>query len=173
MSRQFKPAFIAIDPGVNTGWAKFYDGVPVKWGRIRSSPSETFEGTVAGLCIGLRTLLDQEPVDHLVLETPELHQSAGGMVTARSGALIKLTLITGAYMGVAFSRGGVYIYNVRPSMWKGQLPKTIVAARVQARMSKKTNFTDMDSHMIDAVGLGFFWNDNYSIQDPTTSEYLH
>ena len=75
------------------------------------------------------------------------------MVVAASGDLVKLSLLTGSLLNVA-RVAGFTPSLVKPSEWKGQLPKVIAHDRI-ARILKK-DLNGMSEHARDAIGIGLF-----------------
>lgn len=82
----------------------------------------------------------------LILELPELYDSAKSQAAFKTGSVMLMSLFSG-YLFAYFA--SIDVIGVKPSMWKGQLPKRII----KLRMLKKYGFV-YPSHSCDAQGIG-------------------
>ncbi len=139
---------ITIDPGMTgTGWAIWDNGRLQRYGVI--TPPKNFKWQDKCLCVvkQLRALgWTMEGRQEAYVEQPALMGGAKGDVTARSGGLVKLTLLVGMIMNELDAKG------VEVRDWKGQLPKEVVEKRVRELLPK----CKAKSHAIDAVGIGLY-----------------
>lgn len=156
MAKKHVGFWMSVDPGLSgTGYAV--------WGRKPLGDREKPNLIEAGIlkCSDpdyvqkLRSISEQfadlvtevKPVV-CFLEEPSFFQSAGGQVSASSGSLVKLSFLVGALFNVV--EGSGFLCKLVPvNTWKGQLPKTLVAERIQAIMRRS-----FVSHEYDAVGIG-------------------
>jgi hypothetical protein len=147
---------LAVDPGTQVaGWAVFEDGV------LRESGVIEVEGRdwvlrSDDVIVHLVDLADTWGVDHVVLEEPQ--QYSGGSAKARgakaSDSVLKLFGHVHALRAV-LREDGVKVSLVRPTTWKGQVPKHITRTRMERRWPD-ARFGDLDDET-DAVGLGTWW----------------
>lgn len=164
--------FFTIDPGLNgTGWAlwsgkKFSDLTPPIASGGMAPTWTNPEGDVLPwqYCVAqfarevvftLRSRFTKRDVGLFYIEEPAFMEGGKGMVTARSGALLKLMSLYGAILGVASGPGCFQVVPVRVAEWKGQTPKDIVARRVMKRLPSWIPTTKA-SHEMDAVGIGLY-----------------
>jgi len=95
---------------------------------------------------------------YVVAEMPEFRAgSAVGHAAASTDSLGMLYFMCGGYSAVARS---VWLKPefVTPSVWKGQLPKEVVAKRVAAAIGcEAEDGTPFESHVWDAVGIGLWF----------------
>lgn len=107
--------YLAIDPGVDTGWCTF-----------------DREGRVLACGLGFPARSELECVKHAVLERPQVYrpeQSKGN-----PNDLITLAIQLGRYVE-RLSTFGIESTLVLPSRWKGQIDKDIHHARVIKTLS--------------------------------------
>jgi hypothetical protein len=89
----------------------------------------------------------------VVIEYPAfMPGTAGGMMVAARGDLVKLTILVG-YLSSAFHWQGVQLIPVHK--WKGQLPKRIVEQRITAVLRSPLVKT-LKKDEWDAVGIGLY-----------------
>lgn len=146
---------LCVDPSVsNTGWA-YWDSLlegdyvpPDVSGVIRG---RGFDDSLQKFRHVLRTL---PLVRKSIIEFPEVQQNAAA---TQSGALFKLAAVTGAYEALIWTEFGTRSTRVRPSTWKGQLPKKEVMRRIKEKLNMVTR-----DHEADAVGIGL-WAVNGSV----------
>lgn len=93
----------------------------------------------------------------LVTEIPQ-HFGVGGYLSRESGAMLKLTFMAGMIYNITDT-----VVSYEPNQWKGQLPKDVVARRLQKIYPdedifdlKKKKFI-MDHNVVDAIGIGHKW----------------
>ncbi len=159
--------FLSIDPGQSTGLAAWKGDTFLK---DRKPPFHTDLLTVASKerklhwharCEIIARQLDKKfyygngwQVKEIWCELPAFFESAGGMMVATKGDLIKLTFLTGMFAGIAkLNRCRFHVVPV--SAWKGQLPKEITRNRIQKLLGTKA-CTWKDHNVWDAVGIGLW-----------------
>lgn len=90
----------------------------------------------------------------LVTEIPQ-HFGVSGYLSRESGAVLKLTFIAGMIFNITDT-----VISYEPNQWKGQLPKDVVARRLQKLYPKEKIFDMkrkkflMDHNIVDAIGIG-------------------
>lgn len=143
---------ITIDPGISgTGYA-IWDS---RWkllhhGVLLPPASLLWELKAYNLIEQLLGLVTSNSCVEGYIEMPQLFQSAGGLVTANSGALVKLSWFVGMVCGGL--RPHCPLRPVEVNQWKGQLPKEVVIRRIQ-RVLPSCKAT---SHDWDAIGIGLY-----------------
>lgn len=140
---------ITIDPGLaGTGYAVWTPHWQlIDHGVITSREEEwTSKGPDIVARLAERAMHFDAGVGYV--ELPQLFQSAGGLVTANSGALVKLAWFVGFICG----RMPCPVELVGVNEWKGQLPKAIVQKRILKRMPG----CRAKSHDWDAIGIGLY-----------------
>lgn len=93
----------------------------------------------------------------LVTEIPQ-HFGVSGYLARESGAILKLTFIAGMIYNITDN-----VVSYEPNQWKGQLPKDVVARRLQ-KLYKDLDIYDMknnkflmDHNIVDACAIGHFY----------------
>lgn len=135
--------YLTIDPGITgTGWAQWDKDWNLKrWGVYKPRQTSTTKKEEI-----VDFIKQKAPgLSKVWVEEPEFFQSKGGMVTARSGALVKLTVL----VGMIIQATGATPIKVRD--WKGNLPKDVVIKRIH-----KITGQWFLSHDADAVGIGLY-----------------
>jgi hypothetical protein len=143
----------AVDPGIGgTGWAVLErGGILVEYGVIhKDSKGEDWESKGFSIAWELKAAQKRLSANRAYVEFPSLFQSAHGQMVARRGDLVKLAWFTGLLSG---SLVGVTLVPVND--WKGQLPKGVVANRIQKILGEK-DCASIKSHAWDAVGIGLW-----------------
>jgi hypothetical protein len=146
---------LAVDPGTQvSGWAVFEDeklrdsGVILPCGE-----SWTERGDI--VVAELDRISGEHDVNNVVIEEPQ--QYSGGSKKARgakgSDSILKLFALAHMIRTVLWRRG-VFSTMVKPTTWKGQVPKHITRSRMERRW--KRTFGELDDET-DAVGLGTWW----------------
>lgn len=103
---------LAIDPGVDTGWARLDKGKLVEAG------------------LGCPRLQRFHPVSKVVIERPQIYQ--GRSSRANPNDLITLAIMVGRYTEVFADRG---VEEILPHTWKGTVDPDILCRRVWASLS--------------------------------------
>lgn len=142
--------FLAIDPGLSgTGLARFTHGRLEQVYAVNHTVGDwterLFEYTKSVFKVA-----EKYRVGACIIEYPSLFQTSGGMTVARSGNLLKLTMLCGALFSV------LELYNpelLPVNTWKGNLKKDVVRRRIKRLIPTPGDFT-LNSHTWDAVGMG-------------------
>ncbi len=138
-------AVIAIDPGKVTGFAHFEDGVLV----------------FANVCTEEECLVQiatlRLPAGDCIIEVPQVYP--GQQQKGDQNDLIGLAVEVGKYAARA-TAVGFHVKLVKPSTWKGQLPKDVCWLRVSEtltpyELTRVARLPKSRAHnMHDAIGLG-------------------
>lgn len=86
------------------------------------------------------------------IEQPCLMSSEKGLVAAKSGALVRLSIFAGLLAGVLMV-GGIPVHWIPVNKWKGNLPKHITKDRVLSTTWVNAQ-KEKPSHYYDAIGIG-------------------
>lgn len=149
-----KVRLLAIDPGLNgTAWALFRSGRFINSSTLRSPKDCKWPDSLAWFGSQVRQIANTNHADVVAIEWPEFHQSAGGMVVAKSGSLIKLTSLAGALYGF-LNEFPVELVPVRA--WRGQVPEAVIKKRIRRRLGDEADRIKT-VHEWDAVGIGLYW----------------
>lgn len=145
------PKLLAVDPGLNAGWALFRLGKLVACGLYRGKHvAETVEA------------IQQDPfydLDTLVVERPQAYSALKSK--ADPNDLITLALVAGAAIG---AHGWHHLRTPSPAEWKGQTPKEIHHPRILAALAPAELEilelvkapASLQHNVRDAVGLGLW-----------------
>lgn len=161
--------FISIDPGLGgTGYAvwsrerasKLED--PIESGSIPAPADGALEVRMAWICAAIRHVCSKNSVVELVIEQPQFMEGGKGLVAARDGDLVVLSMLTGALCGslwrcengrdVAASYG---THLVPVNVWKGNMSKEMTEERVRKKLPAYCR-TTKTTHESDAIGLGLY-----------------
>lgn len=146
---------LAIDPGVDTGYALFEPGnkTPVDAG-IWYGKGEHWLEKFASICDQLDDYLNSYKEVKVVIEEPAvMFGSAKATASTSEGSTVKLSMVVGGLIHVARYYVDANIELIPVVTWKGNLSKRTVRERAEAI----TGALLCKSHAIDAVGLGLFY----------------
>ena len=149
---------LSIDPGLgSTGYGVWFNGRLTRAGLLHAPK----KGTVPERAVALAHDLRRIPVEgyaRIVCEMPEFQGSAQRQMGWKTGDLQSLTFLVGAMAGVLMATNtGDAFEIVKPSEWKGQLPKPIVIDRIKARLGHKIcTALHIEKDAWDAVGIGLW-----------------
>jgi hypothetical protein len=143
-----------VDPGVEAAWAVWFRAeLKPRHVRMVKPHKGSWEERVDELMYDFNDDLRAWAPRIVVIEWPKLFESGGGMVSARSGALLKLMYVVGRMVEAARSKR-MAIKLVDVNDWKGQMSKTAVKHRVRKRLGSVCDKLKLKEHMWDAVGIG-------------------
>lgn len=149
---------LSVDPGSKgLGWARWLDGQLIMMGYSRSAAKDIEERAIA------HALAIPGPrVDVAVVERMTLYPGQSKSQAAAND-LLDLQLIGGYVAGACLGLGG-RLKAVRPSEWKGQVPKEIMGRRIVSRLhqveAERLTFAlekipaSLQHNLLDAVGIG-------------------
>lgn len=176
---------VSVDVGINAlGWARwnveqramnasFKLRPPLRVGVLTADRAKPWDVRLMEMLDLFREVVnDDGGCDLLVLEYAEFRASnAVGHAAAAKGSLTQLTFAAGAHAYMARDMWNADVMLVKPSVWKGQLPKSLVEKRITRTMGNTAlDGTKIQSHAWDAVGLGLHAR-GYSMDHPVYSEY--
>lgn len=153
---------IGIDPGIGgTGVAKFTGGMPCKYEALSPTQGARWDQLlpdyVAEIEESVYTFFSGNRDNAMVvIEMPMFMGSSSGGTTARSGALVKLSMLAGA---IFYACQEYHPHLVTPMRWKGNLSKRIVKERLHERLTRlhaPVPGGRMPSHTWDALGIGLW-----------------
>jgi Holliday junction resolvasome RuvABC endonuclease subunit len=147
---------MSVDPGLVSGYAVWTTAPhPTQVGIVRAPKQGDYYERAFQVTEDLLETMVLWGVKEVACEMPAFHQSAGGMVVARSGSLIKLSLLVGCLMGQVQAYGKKF-NGVEVAKWKGQLSKQLVAHRVRHTLRGDERCAQWTDHEYDAVGIGLY-----------------
>lgn len=154
---------ISIDPSINNVGCAVFAILGKKKAALvhhvlihpsKFAKSENYLAKSRDICQQIVSLINNYDNVQLVTEIPQ-HFGTGGYLARESGSVQKLTFVAGMIFNIA---DDVVAYE--PNQWKGQLPKDVVARRLQ-RIYKDLQIFDekkkkflMDHNIVDAIGIG-------------------
>lgn len=155
---------IAVDPGLQgTGIAVFHretliDAVVLTTAskhKSRSWPARADElaDMLHGFCDqGKQTMRGERTI--ILCEMPEFQAGSARSMGWKTGDLQRLAYLVGLFAGRCREH---HFAPVSVSLWKGQLPKTVVQERVTARIGAATiKQVGVETHAWDACGIGLW-----------------
>jgi len=135
---------LALDPGTRAGWALFVEGILQEAGTFND---KSLWDQVADLLQGA-----EEGKATVVIEYPQWRKGSP-MPPAK---LIPLAFRAGELSGL-YKREGHTVHLVRPTDWKGSVPKKIHQRRIEAVLSEEERGRLKDNHNAkDAAGIGLY-----------------
>lgn len=155
-----KNGILALDPGVEWGWAYFpvNDYKPLACGICSPKSSLPWNSRIENGFAVLSSVLKRFEPWKVYCEEPQFFADVGGYAAAAGGTLVKLTAAYGVLWGACLAMG-VKFQGVPVNKWKGQLPKEVVIRRSREILGEKfcLHFLQrVQSHAWDAIGLGLW-----------------
>ncbi len=83
-----------------------------------------------------------------------LIQNVGGMASASSGDIFKLTFLVGKFSRVCDDQHNCKFRPLEVNEWKGQMSKDLVSRRVANCLNIQPDA--YGNHIMDSVGMGLF-----------------
>jgi hypothetical protein len=153
-------AFVAIDPAFGSMGVAVWHGddiTPAAVSLVHAPRlGDQYTRALAAAREAERVVVDtleDETLDHLLIELPEFHGSAFRQMGWKTGDLQALTFL----VGVVVRHFNVATTLVTPSGWKGQLSKEIVTQRITKRLGSHTcHDLRIEKDGWDAVGIGLW-----------------
>jgi len=109
----------------------------------------------------IRELVKEYKVTHMIMEVPE-YWAVGGFEARETGSIGKLLFVCGMIYSLKDQQVGDTVVEefklVSPKGWKGQLPKEVVANRLQKEYEDKygIDMVKMNNNVMDAIAIGHF-----------------
>ena len=142
---------LSVDPGFNTGLAMWHGTATPITSLITATKSSVNPIIrINYLAEEFGKILNKFLPNRVIIEDQWFNEfSLNSLTSAKSGALKKLTWLTGAYIAVC-GRFDITPEIISPISWKGNLNDEVVKMRVQLI----TGVFYKSSHIADAVGIG-------------------
>ena len=145
---------LCIDPGKDSGWALFEDGLLVACGLLKVTAEDATQ--YKALAFGMPIL------DYCIVERPVIYPGRNQIASANN--IITLALTAGAAMAYCGIRAGHQVY-VEPRKWKGQRPKDVDNRRTINLLSSEERKIvgqsgvpeTMLNNTLDAIGIGLWY----------------
>lgn len=94
-------------------------------------------------------------VNKVICEVPE-HWAVSGFEARETGSIAKLCFVCGLIYSLRYEVEEMKV--VTPRGWKGQLPKNVVANRLQdVYLKYDIDMTKINQNVMDAIGIGHFY----------------
>jgi hypothetical protein len=152
---------LTVDPGLGgTGWASWNRMdrnrlVPPNNSGVVNTTALEHVRRMQEIAAGLEIVVAQELVFVVVLECPQFMEGGKGIIAARDGDLVSLSILTGFLLASMMRVNRCTGHLVIVSTWKGNMSKEMTAERVAFRLPGYTPRTTT-THEMDAIGLGLF-----------------
>ena len=143
-----------IDPGIEgTGVAFFpllqYRPPERTFAREGRQYGGTWQRKAHYLAGWVKECIAEARPDNVVIEFPVTFQSAKSHAAIANGSLFKLVFLIGLYDAEVIKTTWGTARLVGADVWKGQLPKNVVDARIKLAWGR-----EYPEHVSDAVGMG-------------------
>lgn len=154
-----KNRLMSIDPSINNLGMAIWDMDSKKllvWKLVHPKVDcrkDEYEKSVS-MSDQLREWTKIYAVNHMILEVPE-HWAVGGFEARETGSIAKLCFVCGLIYGMQYEMETFEL--VVPRGWKGQLPKKVVANRLQKDyLQYDIDMVELNENVMDAIGIGHF-----------------
>jgi Holliday junction resolvasome RuvABC endonuclease subunit len=156
-----EPVNVSIDAGLNgcglSAWSlrEWLESCPpIACRNIYARSGEWYERAYELVAKVLEFLSEYAP-ETVFIEYPEfMPDSVKGYTAAAKGDLLKLTFLVGA-LAQALQAAGYRVVLVPVHVWKGQLSKKIVEARIKREIPEVVKLNPK-SHSWDSIGIGLY-----------------
>ena len=159
---------MTIDPSINNLGMAIWD-ISTKalllWKLVHPKTDrqkDEYEKSVS-MCDQLRAWAKEYSVTEILMEVPE-HWAVGGFEARETGSIAKLCFVCGLIYGMQYEMEEFDL--VSPRGWKGQLPKDVMANRLQDEYWTKYQIDmtgkylgtkkRLNGNVADAIGIGHF-----------------
>lgn len=155
-----KNRLMSIDPSINNMGVAIWDidnKELLLWKLVhpRVDKRKNEYEKALSMCDQLREWARTYAVNHMILEVPS-HWSVGGFEARETGSIAKLCFVCGLIYGIQYDMEEFIL--VKPSDWKGQTPKRVVANRLKDDYVKyDIDMTKLNENIMDAIGIGHFY----------------
>lgn len=148
---------LSVDPGIRgTGLALFEQNnkYPKVVTCLTPEHKEPWEKRFHWVCTMFEDFLIRHRPGECYLEQPTFFaQSKEGLHAARSGDLVKLSMLAGALYWLAVANS-IEVYTVLPSTWKWRNNKSKTHDKIRSLLPALTK--RYNEHEYDAIGIGLF-----------------
>lgn len=163
-----KDILLSCDPSINNLGMAIWDISTKKlllWKLVHPKPDCRYNEYVKSIsmCDQLREWAKAYAVNNILMEVPE-HWAVGGFEARETGSIAKLCFVCGLLYGMRYEEKIENFELVIPRGWKGQLPKEVVAKRLQNEYLQKYDIdlsgeargTKLNENVMDAIGIGHY-----------------
>lgn len=159
---------MSIDPSINNLGMAIWD-ISTKtlllWKLVHPKPDRRkneYEKSVS-MCDQLREWAKTYAVNNVLMEVPS-HWAVGGFEARETGSIAKLCFVCGLIYGMRYDEKIEEFKVVKPSDWKGQIPKHVMANRLHDEyvkygidMNGTITDTKLNENVADAIGIGHYY----------------
>lgn len=146
---------MSIDPSVKScGYSIWDNRKLVLFGIQKGKHPDNWQASGMSIGYELHKLAKNLDVQETYCEYPGYFSGGGGLVTASSGALVKLAWFVGFLNGL-FTPELIDFILVPVNEWKGQLPKQVVNQRIKKILGEKA-CQGFEKDIWDAVGIALY-----------------
>lgn len=161
MNPQKKPErLISIDPSINNLGMAIWN-IPDKklLGHMLMHPEKTHKGNEYDKSLSMynqtRGWIEKYGVNRMIMEIPEVWAVAG-FQARETGSMTKLMFVCGMLYSLRNDLDELKL--VTPRDWKGQLPKEVVANRLNEHYLKLgLDLTKLDANVADGIEIGHYY----------------
>lgn len=154
---------IAIDPSINDCGLAIFNGkkLIIKSLLKPDSKKDHYLDKCRSMISQIESIRDNYGNDYQIVTEIPMHFGSSverGNLARESGAIYKLTFLCGMIYNIDND-----VIGYEPREWKGQMPKDVVARRLQKEYPKenifniKKNKFIIDHNIADAIGIGHFY----------------
>lgn len=151
---------LAIDPGLQGLGVAYWRSVDIApdWVEVIGPTKGEWIDRAGRMARRVRELLRQEghwKQTTVVCELMEMHMSARAQMMWRAGDFQRTLVLIGM---IAQAVSPCHVVLVKPSEWKGQMPKSVTETRIRKQLGCGTcpQLKGMKSHGWDAIGIGLW-----------------
>lgn len=155
-----KDRLMSIDPSINNLGLAVWD---LSLGKLlmhvlihplKDARNDEYDKTYSML-MQLKQWRETYGVNKIICEVPD-HWAVAGFEARETGSMVKLAFVCGSIYSMRHELEEMRV--VKPRDWKGQLPKKVVANRLQESYVKYgIDMTKMNENVMDAIAIGHFY----------------
>lgn len=156
--------YMSIDPGIVSGVVVWSSDWEMDAAEVVTPRGINWQTRSEDLCQRVRSVRARHGsmIQGVFCEYPAFMQSHGGQTAARRGDLVKLAVVCGM-LRMALDEFLVGQWHwISVDRWKGQLPKSVVNARLRRKLGRGeiALLSKNESHDWDAAGIGVWAREN-------------
>ena len=150
---------LTVDPGLEFGYACWEDGDPIHVGVLRPPKDLSWQIRVR---VGVSMLMGQafkHKIDRVACEWPRVWDSAGSIMAAKRGDLLKLAFWVGSAHEALLQEARISQFMLVPvEQWKGNMSKARTEKWIRRHIPARTlAVLKPTTHAWDALGIGLWW----------------
>jgi hypothetical protein len=155
-----KDRLMSIDPSINNLGLAIWDLDDKKLiAHLLIHPHKTFSDNEYdksySMCFIIKEWKERYGVNKIICEVPD-HWAVAGFEARETGSMVKLAFVCGMIYSLRFDLEEMKV--VKPKEWKGQLPKKVVANRLQDQyIQYGIDMTKLNENVMDAIGIGHYY----------------